>query len=103
MVRSTMSTLAHTAVVLLTVLVTVLPVTPAPAFAATVAPPDIVPMSQWADDDCPQGWSCSVATEDNVLVCRPGTATADRKPGEGPERPWLLTVTKRPSNPAERS
>ncbi len=27
------------------------------------------------DDECPEGWSCSVATEDGVLVCRQGTAT----------------------------
>ncbi|MBO6938903.1 MAG: hypothetical protein JJ863_28300 [Deltaproteobacteria bacterium] len=27
------------------------------------------------DDRCPEGWSCSVATEDGLLVCRRGAAT----------------------------
>jgi len=28
-----------------------------------------------SDEGCPEGWSCSVATEDGLLVCRQGSAT----------------------------
>ncbi|MEM1416684.1 MAG: hypothetical protein AAGH15_17360 [Myxococcota bacterium] len=28
-----------------------------------------------SSDECPEGWSCSGATEENVVICRPGSAT----------------------------
>jgi len=28
-----------------------------------------------SDEGCPEGWSCSVATEEGLLVCRKGSAT----------------------------
>jgi len=43
---------------------------------AGVAGPDPVCTPTCAgNEDCPEGWSCSVATENDVLVCRTGTAT----------------------------
>lgn len=41
-----------------------------------VAGPDAVCTKTCGSDDaCPDGWSCSVATEDGLLVCRRGSAT----------------------------
>ncbi|MBX7193549.1 MAG: hypothetical protein K1X94_15950 [Sandaracinaceae bacterium] len=28
-----------------------------------------------ADDECPEGWSCSGVTQSNVVICARGTAT----------------------------
>jgi hypothetical protein len=41
-----------------------------------VAGPDAVCTKTCSSDDaCPEGWSCSVATEAGLLVCRQGSAT----------------------------
>ncbi|HJL21215.1 MAG TPA: hypothetical protein RMH80_03220 [Polyangiaceae bacterium LLY-WYZ-15_(1-7)] len=43
--------------------------------AGVVGPEPVCTVSCGSSEDCPEGWTCSGATQDNVLVCRRGAAT----------------------------